>query len=249
MTLRMIQLGFLPLRAQAVRRYILHRAASFMLEEVVARIPTGREYLAYKKSLELVQFGTSNPVFSVAAVMEQESQADAQRDLIYFKATDPKRQTPLVRVLVQFGPWTADTVPVIPPTKDAKRYSRRVSAAEVESVRRQLGARKSQWMAALQKVGVRPTTTGAFQTAIPDMAYAALRLEYGLGGSRAVAHWRPALRATTLRVSALFEDTDDIARAMLDWRFDGWRRWRGLSASPIPATTLESFAAFEDKIR
>ena len=76
MTLAMIEQGFLKLRAESIRRYIVYNAAKIMLEEVVSRIPTGADYAAYRSSLRLVQSGVVNPVFAVASEPTKAEEVD-----------------------------------------------------------------------------------------------------------------------------------------------------------------------------
>ena len=210
MTMDMIEKGFLRLRQEAVQRYVVYNAAKIMLEEVISRIPTGADYASYRSSLRLVQSGVVNPVFAVAAEPAKVEEVDGSREVIYFEPKNARKPHPAVKLLMQYQPWTADTLPFKPPTSIALISKRKVST---------------------------------------DLAYTALRLEYGLGGSRSVAHWRPALVATQQRVAALFESDDQLARAMLDWDFDGWKAWRNLSAPPVPGTDIDSFEEFQDKIR
>jgi hypothetical protein len=122
-----------------------------------------------------------------------------------------------------------------------------VSTREVEGVREKLQKSRPEWSKAFKDEGVKidPSTKVKATT---DLAYTALRLEYGLGGSRSVAHWRPAIVATKQRVAALFE-SEVVGRAMLDWDFDGWKSWRNLSAAVVPGTEIDSFEEFQDKIR
>ena len=54
------------------------------------------------------------------------------------------------------------------------------------------------WKAELEKLGIRPDVklvVSPKATVLPDVAFEALRIEFGLGGKQSRAHWRPALRA------------------------------------------------------
>lgn len=247
MTLAMIEQGFLTLRAEAIQRYIVHNAAQIMLEEVVSRIPTGADYAAYRSSLRLVQSGVVNPVFAVASEPTKAEEIDGARDVLYFKPKNERKPHPVVKLLMQYQPWTADTLPFKPPTSIATVTKRRVSTREVEGVREKLLKSRPDWSKAFKDEGVKVDPPTKFK-ATTDLSYTALRLEYGLGGSRSVAHWRPAIVATKQRVAALFE-SDVVGRAMLDWDFDGWKSWRNLSSPAVPGTEIDSFEEFQDKIR
>lgn len=249
MTLQMIENGFLALRAKAVRRYVVHSAAQIMLEEVVSRIPSGADYASYRSSLRVVQSGVVNPVFAVAAEPTKAEDVDGARDVLYFQPVNPRRPIEdSVRLLMKYQPWTVDMLPHQPSRRDAKVTKRTVSTREVELVRSKLAHTRPRWEAAFTKAGVKVAPAPKVR-AVRDLSYTALRLEYGLGGSRGVAHWRPAIVATKQRVQALFLQDDAIGRAMLDWTFDGWKSWRNLSAPTVSATAVDSYADFQDKIR
>jgi hypothetical protein len=250
-TMAMVMSGVLQERAEAIQRLVTHTAATVMLEEVQSKIPKGADYETYRSSLRLVQSGVINPVFAVAAEAKRGQDVKPDRDVIYFKPTNPRRGvSPGVQILMRYQPWAVDAVPYDPPANEAKRYFRRVSKFEVEGTRRRNAEKRKEWEAAFTKAGVKfsPLKPDPKIKASPDLSYTALRLEYGLGGSRSVAHWRPAIVATRQRVAALFT-SEVVGRAMLDWTFDGWKTWRNLSATPVPATTVETFTAFQDKIR
>lgn len=248
MTMDMIEQGFLQLRSEAVQRYVVYNAAKIMLEEVVSRIPTGADYASYRSSLRMVQSGVVNPVFAVAAEPAKVEEVDGAHEVIYFKPKNARKPHPAVKLLMQYQPWTADTLPFKPPASIALTSKRKVSAREVDGLREKLLKSRPEWTKAFKAEGVK-IAPPAKTEASTDLAYTALRLEYGLGGSRSVAHWRPALVATQQRVAALFESDDQLARAMLDWDFDGWKAWRNLSAPAVPGTDIESFEEFQDKIR
>jgi hypothetical protein len=54
------------------------------------------------------------------------------------------------------------------------------------------------WKAELERLGVRPKVKLVIPPkarVLPDVAFEALRIEFGLAGKDSRAHWRPALRA------------------------------------------------------
>lgn len=248
-TLDMMQNDILD-RGNAVMRYISFNAAQTLLEEVTAKIPNLPEYDAYKRALKVVQSGSpENPVFSVAG----ESQAqpvEAKKDIILFK---PKkvggRIDPIVAVLVANQPWTADTLPFQPPTKHATMQTRQVTADEVKRVEKARNTTRQTWERDLQKLGVRPKPKAEMETmeATPDIMYTALRLEFGLGRTKAVAHWRPAVRTTLDRVNEMFA-SKKVSRAMTDWKFTEWRKWRTLGAETVSTSDLKGSAEFQSKV-
>lgn len=247
---RMFQQDVLAERSEMVMRYITHGAASAMLEDVKSKIPSGPTYNTYKNALRLVQVPTKEPVFGIMADSPQKESSDNARDIIYFKLKNNGRRTPPeVKILLEYQPWTVDTLPIKPPEKYVEAQKRRVSEREVELVRKAINDKRRDWTEALTKLRIRIEPMAPADTdAVPDVAYTALRLEYGLGGSRAVAHWRPALASVQQRVAQLFLD-DKVGKALMDPEDEDWKKWRSLSEEHVPATVIESFGQFQDKIR
>jgi len=252
MTMEMIdERNELPLRAAAIQRYLMYTAAQETLEAVVAKIPNKPEFSAYSKALRVVQSGLpKNPVFSVIAEGKEEPVIVAT-DVLYFKPKKIRgRIDPVVGVLMQYQPWTTDTLPFEPPRKFADMVSRRVTRDEVNRVRKAREDSRSEWTQQLQKLGVQPkpkTEDEQAQTkAVADLTFMALRLEYGLGRTKAVAHWRPAIRSVKKRVEEMFA-SKKIASAMMNWKDNEWRKWRSLGADIVSSTDLDGIEKFQRK--
>ncbi len=252
MTMEMIdERNELPLRAAAIRRYLMYTAAQETLEAVTAKIPNKPEFSAYRQALRVVQSGLpSNPVFSVIAEGKEEPVIVAT-DVLYFKPKKIRgRIDPVVGVLMQHQPWTTDTLPFEPSRKFADLVSRRVTRDEVNRVRKAREETRSEWTQQLQKLGIQPkpkTEDEQAQTkAVSDLTFMALRLEYGLGRTKAVAHWRPAIRSVKKRVEEMFA-SKKIASAMMNWKDNEWRKWRSLGADVVSSTDLDGIEKFQRK--
>lgn len=250
-TVLMMEQGFLELRAQAAQRYISHSAAEQMKTSVVSRIPKTKEYSSYRDALKIVQSGLpSNPVFSLSAE-SSERPIEAKRDLLVFRAQKRGgRIDPVVAVLLEHQPWTKDTLPFQPSPKNAEMISRRVSRDDVESVSKRLEATRAVWTQKLLDLGVRPKPKADIPeeaTAVPDLTFTALRLEYGLGRTRAVAHWRPAIKDVMVRVNSLFMSRN-MESEMIDWQDNTWRTWSRLGAEPVSTSEVEAFGRFQSKL-
>lgn len=252
-TLEMIQRGFLNLRLKAIKRYVTHYAAQQMLEAVKSKIPNGKQYAAYRDSLYLAQSGLpSSPVFSVAANIPRQEEIQKDTDILYIKPARKRGKVATeVAILMKYQPWTKDTLPFDVTPSQGKLLFRRVSAREVGAIAKAREADKPKWQQELSQIGIRPEPkkdrVPASTKATPDMAYLALRLEFGLGGTRAVAHWRPAIVTVRQRVTSMFK-SGLLAKALLDWKNDDWRSWRNLSAPVVPSNKVADYRDFEDKI-
>lgn len=257
-TLEMISNDFLRLRAEAIQRKITYDAATLMQEEVQNRIPRTAQYAAYRSALKIVQSGfASAPVFAIMAdpAEAQSETVEGETDVLTFKLRGSKRRrSPGAEILVQYQPWTLSTLPFVPDPKDATMVKRKVSKREVEAVAKAREDDRQKWLAALQSAGIRPdppqSRIGKEVKATPDMTYLALRLEFGLGGSRAVAHWRPALGVVKERISKRFQADSggEFSDAMLNWRDTQWRKWSKLSAPNETLQRISRLQGFQRKI-
>lgn len=251
-TVLLLRHGLVKLRLDAIKRYIAHSTATNMLKTLVDKIPSTKEYDTYRNSLKIVQSGEArNPIFAVASESDN-APIEEETDLIYFKPVKKKgKLDPLVEILMEFQPWTMRTLPFDVSDLKATMQTRRVTKREllhVESVRKnneQLVSQK------LSEAGVKPPPKKADipkeASAVPDLTYTALRLEFGLGRTKAVAHWRPAVQQASGYATSIFE-TDEVANALLDWKSSSWVKWRNLSADAVPTKAISAMGAFQTKV-
>ena len=251
-TLLLFEQHMLKLRAAAIQRRVIYETASQTLKEVQSRIPDNLDYKPYKDALKLVQSGERrNPIFAVYAVPAA-APIKAETDLIYFKLRKRNgRVDPVAAVLIKYQPWTAHTLPFDLPEKVATVVTRKVTKRELLQVETARNADRKQVEVELTQLGVQPkaqqTDIPEKMSAVPDLTYTALRLEYGLGKTKAVAHWRPAIREAKAFAEKLF-DTEDTGNALLDWKDHTWRKWRNLSADAVPTKDIAALSDFQDKV-
>ena len=252
-TILMFRGGFAPRRVAALERYMAYTAAQTMLKNVTAKIPQTPDYKAYRESLKVSQSGVpSSPIFSVDSVEPKAEEVEKDTDLLFFKVKGKGRLDPGLKVLLEYQPWTQDTLPFTPPLNKAELKKRKVSKQTVIEVAQARAKDRPEWSRKLSEAGIRVDKSKAATlpdkaTAVPDLMYTALRLEFGLGGAKAVAHWRPALQTTQTQMVKLFEGSD-LGRVLLGWKDSRWQKWRDLKADPTTATAAGSYAGFQSKI-
>lgn len=196
----------LPERTKAFFEIIARDVAQSIMREVYAGIPPGNEYTSYREGLRARKVSGTAPGTSAWLVDVKTSRVrirdiDQKQTVIYVK---PRRSTnyrskPWVSVLVRHSPWTASTIPIYPSNKDAKVIVRRVSSREYVYVEGQRKKDKRVWSVSLAKAGIvvdneRDQRTEKDIVATEDLAFLAMRVEFGGGGRRAHPHWRPAIR-------------------------------------------------------
>jgi hypothetical protein len=183
-------------RFREVGKVLAWQSAMFVLEEVIRRLPPGR----YRNSLELVEVGEGSYAIQAKSKAKKVSEVDAEATVLYVRPKSRRavRLHPEIGVLAQYSPWTMDTLPFFPSRRYAKVISRTVRRSELDAVKEDRKRDESLWKSELQRLGIRPEvklSVSPKARVLPDVAFEALRIEFGLGGKQSRAHWRPALRA------------------------------------------------------
>jgi hypothetical protein len=236
------------MRVEALRRELAYQSAKTLLDTAKSKIPKTDEYARYRDALRLYQHGSSrHPDYAVLGLDPKTDTVEKTTDIIYFKGRKGRSLSPAVEILMKYQPWTQETLPFAPEPREARMVVRRVSTREVRAVTEMRNKDRPRWTKELAQVGA-PTSnklSPAKPTSTLDLVYMALRLEFGIGGTRAVAHWRPAIVASKRTLKELFDD--GFAAQAFDWRNVAWKRWLSRASPKVPEPEVESASGFEDK--
>lgn len=196
----------LPEREPTLRQWVVNRAAAQVYATMLDLLPHRADHALYRRSLQLATVrglsdGESAVAIRAQPKMRKVKSLKSDATLLYVKAKahvrDPKSA---VRILERYSPWTVGTLPFYPDRKRAVVVSQRSNEGEVQRVARQRARDRRHWRRELVRAGVRVTSKQQEikiprrAKAMPDVAFEGLRLEFGIGGTRAVPHWRPAIR-------------------------------------------------------
>ena len=107
-----------------------------------------------------------------------------------------KEDNPVQEILVEYGPWTVDTLPFLPTPREAALVAKKVSEADLKKVKAQNRIQMAEIQKLMDENGL------IFQSRdeiykklkiIPDFVLASLQWEFGLkhGGK---PHWRPTIK-------------------------------------------------------
>jgi len=245
-------------RASAVRRHIVQLAGEQVYEGVLARIPPSRRGL--RRSLRLVEInGLSDQedAFVVQSVPRGASvpKSEHENTVLYVEATT-SRLTPTpedVKVLEDFSPWTMKTLPFYPDSKHATVLSRKVSQRVVLKIEKDRHKDRRKWSKRLREVGHRKTgrkdrlKVGRRLTAVPDVAFESLRLEFGsAGGGMIRPHWRPAVaRLASRKGVGMIARRREFTKAMTILDFKGWYSWTRPYPRRISLNRARSYTPFQ----
>jgi len=158
---------------------------------------------------------------------------------------DIGKDDPIGEILINFGPWTAETIPFVPSQRQASVVMKKATTQTVTEIKRDNLAN----MAAIQ--GLMTKHELVFDTRndvyrelkiVPDLEVEALRIEFGQAENSG-AHWRPAIRfAKTKAIDKLMNDKDLIA-VMTDPKFKNYKNKEHLTdfLNPSEVKALENF--------
>lgn len=228
----------LPARAAEVQRMVPFYAARAVQDFVKERIP--KDYPELRRALKISRvagLADDEHAYVLHAVprARRTRKADQNERVLYVTAKrNLLRSVPeSVQILVDFSPWTADTLPYAPNPRMATVTYRQVSPRVVTRVRRQRRRDRSKWRRRMKDAGIREVRKERRARdirrikAVPDLAYTSLRLEFGLGGMPSKPHWRPAiLRLASGGLTGMIRGNREISRTMTDPSHQTWQSWK-----------------------
>lgn len=220
-------------------------------------IPKGDDWNAYRTSLEVVEVAGLGE--QVAFAVRANPRSRVVRDLetpdtvLYVRARPRlKKVKPEIQILEKYSPWTLRTLPFVPARSDAVLVSRKVRVREVEKIQKRRTADRRLWRAELARVGkripvVRPDSVRVAKT-VPDVAFEAFRLEFGIG-RKAEPHWRPSLRHA-IRDGLLEMRRDPKIRAsLIRPSFTLWKNWKKIKTkSKIRTSQVRDYLPFQKRL-
>lgn len=248
-------------RVDKVMAMIAYQTATAMKDLVAGRIPTKDDYATYADSLEVVRVAGVSPEDGVAFAIRVKPRArrvrqvDSKKVVLYIRPRRRLARTPpQIEILEKYNPWTLDTLPFMPKKREALVIMRRVNGREVTKIAEQRKRDKSEWRKDLSRVGVLPAQKGTqpklgrHAKAVPDVAFEALRLEFGLG-VQPKPHWRPALRQfLPSGFQGMLRKMPGLKAALTKPNFYGWRKWPPKTRNRIRVQDATSFMPFQKKL-
>jgi hypothetical protein len=253
---RMLEQDFKQ-RLQHWQKQVVYKSAEYTRDRVLAGIPATSEYKLYRDSLEVARITGMDKLgsgYSVRVPIKKRKAKgiDPAKSLLYVKPTrtlSRKRRT--IQILAEHSPWTIDTLPFWPSRKDAKVIVRRASAKEVTEISKKLKRTgKLTWKKALSKAGLRPTLKLPRDAKIvPDLAFSAIRLEFGQGGTQPKPHWRPSIRSLVTEMLPRLDNSSELRTMLLAPTSKGWKNWPTRTKGSISSRMAESYIPFMKRLR
>lgn len=250
-----------PKRIKAVRGEFTREVAEEVKNDLVRAIPKTSTFKDYREGLRVSKVGRFpgvDDVFTVDVPSNKKSAKNVDPKVtIFLISPKPRARGSLgkIKVLQQYGPWTSDTLPFYPAESEAVIITRRVTRKEAASIRNKRNRDAPKWKAALASAGAverksgRKTLTSKQGTMVPDVAFQALRMEFGIGGQTSKAHWRPTiLNIARRKLPKLFKKRTKYDKVMSEPQNVDWLTWPKREKSQLSAREVNNFKEFQDRL-
>lgn len=248
-------------RTAHFQKYLPYLAAKYVLNELLERIPKTEEWFPYRASLEIAKV-TGTPRELSAYTLRSNvrdrrvRQVDAPKTVLYIRSKSRLRRVkPEIEILEKYSPWTLQTLPFMPKRGDALVITRRVSKREVAEIEKQRMKDRPKWRRDLDRAGHREINKdnklklSPKARMLPDVAFEALRLEFGLGGVKGKPHWRPSIRQLkTTGFKSMLRRDRSLKRAFTDPNFRGWKRWPPKTRHKVRSGEARNYLPFQKKL-
>lgn len=248
-------------RVVKLREQLAYKSAEAVRDSVVAKIPNKPEFKEYRESLKVAQItGLPSKTTGYSVIGKPKKRKaqnlDPETTLVYVRTKRRLAGTsPLVQTLVEFSPWTLNTLPSVSLKGEATLAYRKVSSREVAQVARRRKADRRKWEKALRAKNAIRNKSKQKATAIKgpmrqDLPFTALRLEYGQAGSNAKPHWRPAVSNLKRIAIPNMRNSSDLNRTIADPDFKAWTQLPKMKTSlRIPVKVAKELGSFQKKLK
>lgn len=246
-------------RALALRSMLTYSFATEGLSYVLSKIPVQHDYADYRKSLEVVDVRggpnnqskfaiRSNPKYRKVRSIDVPHTALYIRPRRYLRKIRPE-----IKILEKYSPWTPETLPFTPKQSEALVIYRKVQLREAEQIAKARKRDKPKWSEALSKLGFRISNEDSSKIdkdikVMPDLAFQAMRLEFGVGGQKAVPHWRPMSKFLMGDGGNKILKSPMVGSALADPNFKAWKDWSKPKSKQMAERDSKDLEVFQKKL-
>jgi hypothetical protein len=231
------------------------RLTGLVLEELIGKLKNVKGTKDYQKRLAIAEIRDKGhrTWFAIAAKAKTLSQGehDPKKSLLSvvprFKLNI---ENPIEEILVNFGPWTAETIPFLPSLRQAVVVIKKSSEAKVATTKRRNLTEGQVIMSFMEKHGIElePRFKIYQQLKVfPDLELEALRIEYGLA-ENSKSHWRPSISFAKRQAIELLKKDTDLIRALTDPNFKGYRSIKHVD-DRMNSAEVKALDTFQTRIR
>lgn len=246
-----------PERTRALHSYVAWLSATYVLSDMLDRLPKTEALRPYRMGLEVARVsGTNAFAIHLDSRNRRVKKADVQKAVIVVQPSRRQRRPRAdIQVLAEYGPWTYDTIPFMPAKRDATVIVRKADRSEVMRVSRARQKQARIVRVALNKSGKRyvrkrdKLKLNKRLNKVPQVIFEALKLEFGLGADKARPHWRPSIQMLIRSGVRQFKRTNpEIAHTLTRESFREWRKWPPRTRHIAKASDTKLWRNFQKKL-
>lgn len=231
------------------------RLTGYIHSELLDRISRIKGPKDYKKRLVIAEVRDQNgrawwAIVAKAKTLSQREYDPKRSVLSVVPRYDLDVENPVEEILVQYGPWTPDTLPFIPSLRQAAVVIKKVNDTDSAKVKHKNLSDGNDIQALMEKHDlVYDTRLHVYEKlkVVPDLEIEAMRLEFGLS-AEGRAHWRPAIQwGTRLGIEMMGKDKD-LLRILTDLKYKGYKATHHAREYLTPSE-VKALEKFQNKLR
>jgi hypothetical protein len=255
----------LPERMNHVIPMLAYLSADFVRRFVQSKIPRTQSYKSYRRGLEVARIRGGKPgegAYVVQVDMANPAIKKIKPKQVLLEVVPSKRVTKpnkAVLVLQQYNPWTFESLPFKPDSRDGLVVQRKSTPRKVAQITRQRLKQRSVWNRALAKVGFRntkrgqdiklPAGIGGRGGELPTLSLDALKLEFGLGGVKPKPAWRLGVQQLMKRGLHIFSrDSKYFVFPLTKWSYKMWKKWPPRLKHAATQVQASRYRGFQKKL-
>ncbi len=228
---------------RVTRTYLKHLRAS--LKEV-------RGTKEYRRRLVVAELRVRGKQswFAVVASAKSGSGLDPKTTRLDVVARFKEPEDPAFLILEQMGPWTVDTLPFLPSSRQGQVVSKTVSEKDVVAIREANFSNSSQLSSKMVRFGLSFDERDKVHRdlrIVRDIEVQALAIEFGMA-KQSKAHWRPSLRWIKKNAIRWGAKDKDLVRVWFDPNFKKYRLRKRLKIK-LSAKDLSLIQEFQNRLK
>ena len=241
-----------PERIDSALRDFTINAAKDLLEGLRLILPDVDQYKQYQDVLGIFEVIDAQEEGAVAGVFAHKGAhlkvIDSSVTVLYIQPRSIGGEySDAALVLRAYEPWTVSTLPYEPNEQEAEIIARFVSKREVSAVEMRLSPQLPEIRKKLSAVGVvnfRGAGDVVLRKVTHDLAFFALRTEFGLQGYPHIPHWRPSVKKIVADPMRLIDER--IEDTLTEPRYFGWEDPTFVES--VSASEAKETEEFQDRI-
>ena len=250
-----------PERMSHVAPQLAYLSADFLRRYVRAKLPKGQNYRAYRSGLEVARVkGLQKGEYAYAVHIDMKNRLvkKVRPRKVLLEIHPKKRATrtnPEVAILEKYNPWTYDSLPFTPDPRFAFVVTKKVRPKQVSAVTEKRKRDRNKWSKELARVGVREVTKSnrvkipKNVTFLPDLALEALKLEFGMGGTKPKPAWRTGVSSLARGgFRAFSQNPQFFGLPFVRPSYKLWRKWPSKTRHTINTVEARKYIAFQKKL-